>query len=150
VVFRHSSIVPAPAATVFRWHERPDAIRNLLPLRHLIRIEEQVGGLQDGGRVTIAIGVGPLRTRWTARHYGFIQNQQFCDELLKGPFALWRHTHRFDAIAPNQMTYEDQVECALPGGAFINRLCAPVLRILLTRAFQWRHRVVRQAIVDVQ
>jgi len=88
--------------------------------------------------------------RWTARHFGYIRGSQFGDELLKGPFAFWRHRHRFEAIGPNETMYEDRVEYALPGGALVNRLCAPVLRILLTRAFQWRHRVVRQAMADLQ
>ena len=145
VVFRHSSIVPAPVSKVFQWHERPDAILDLLPLRRWIRIEQRVDGLHDGGHVTMAVGAGPVRMRWEARHFDFIQGEQFCDELLKGPFAHWKHVHRFEAIGANQTSYEDRVECELPGGALINRWCAPVLRALLTRTFAWRHEVVRRA-----
>ena len=145
MVFGHRSIVLAPAARVFKWHERPEALLDLLPLRRWVRLEHQLGGLHDGGRATIAIGAGPLRLRWEARHFGFIQDEQFCDEQLSGPFATWRHTHRFEAIGPNQTAYEDRVECALPGGAVVNRLCAPILRRLLTRMFKWRHQVVRDA-----
>jgi ligand-binding SRPBCC domain-containing protein len=150
VVFRHRSIVDAPRARVFRWHERPGALLDLMPLRRGVRIEQQAGGLHDGGRVTIALGAGPFRMRWEARHFGFIQDEQFCDEQLKGPFALWRHTHRFEATAPNQTSYEDRVEYELPGGAIINRLCAPILRRFLTRMFEWRHQVVQRAMAQAQ
>lgn len=73
--------------------------------------------------------------RWRARHFGFIQGEQFCDELVSGPFATWRHTHRIEAIGQSQSAYEDRVECTLPGGALVNRLGAPILRALLTRMF---------------
>jgi ligand-binding SRPBCC domain-containing protein len=150
MLFRHRSIVAVPCARVFRWHERPEALLDLMPLRRWVRIEQQVGGLREGGRVTIAIGAGRLCLRWEARHFGFIQDEQFCDEQLKGPFALWRHTHRFEAIAPNQTVYEDRVEYELPGGAIINWLSAPVVRRLLTRTFEWRHQVVHNAMAPMR
>jgi ligand-binding SRPBCC domain-containing protein len=150
VLYRHSSIVAAPCARVFRWHERPEALLDLMPLSRWVRIEQQVGGLRDGGRVTIAVGSGPLRLRWEARHFGFIQDEQFCDEQLKGPFAVWRHTHRFEAMGPNQTVYEDRVEYQLPGGVVINHLSAPFVRRLLTRMFEWRHQVVHKAMAEAR
>ena len=56
------------------------------------------GGLRDDGRVTFSIGVGPLRMWWEARHYGYVRGKQFCDEQVRGPFKIWRHTHRIEAI----------------------------------------------------
>lgn len=144
VIFRYRSIVSVPAAELFRWHERPEALLDLMPVRWGVRIEDQVGGLHDGGRVTLSIGAGPLRMRWKARHFGFIQDEQFCDEQVSGPFATWRHTHRIEAIGEGQSAYEDRVECTLPGGALVNRLGAPILHRVLTRMFHWRHQVVRE------
>lgn len=144
--FRYRSIVPVPAAELFAWHERPEALLDLMPFRRWVRIDNQSGGLHDGGRVTIALGLGPFRLRWKARHLEFIQNEQFCDELVSGPFATWRHTHRVEAIGPRQSAYEDRVECTLPGGALVNYWSAPILRWLLTRMFEWRHRVVHDAL----
>jgi ligand-binding SRPBCC domain-containing protein len=146
VVFRYQSIVPVAAPELFGWHQRPEALLDLVPFRRLIRIEEQQGGLHDGGTVTMAMGWGPLRLRWKARHFGFIQDQQFCDEQVSGPFAIWRHTHRVEATGHNQSVYEDRVECLVPGGKLINRMCAPILRRLLTRMFEWRHQVVHDAV----
>jgi hypothetical protein len=144
MVFRYRSIVSAPVAELFEWHQRPDALVDLMPLRRWVRLEEQLGGLQDGGRVTISIGAGPFRMRWKARHFGFVSDRQFCDEQVSGPFARWRHTHLFQAIGSDQSAYEDRVECELPGGVLVNRWCAPILQWLLTEMFEWR-RVVRDA-----
>ena len=145
MLFSHRSIVSASAATVFSWHERPEALLDLVPSRRLTRLEHQSGGLHDGGLVTISFGIGPLRVRWKARHFGYIRNQQFCDEQVSGPFAVWRHTHRIEALGPNQSAYEDRVEYALPGGALLNRLADPLLRAMLRRLFEGRHATVRQS-----
>ena len=55
-LFVHRSVVAAPAAAVFNWHERPEALEQLMPPGRLVRIEHRAGGLRDGGRVTLSIG----------------------------------------------------------------------------------------------
>ena len=69
----HRSVIPASADDVFQWHERPEALLDLVPSGGWVRIERRAGGVQDGGRVTLSIGLGPLRMLWEARHYGYVQ-----------------------------------------------------------------------------
>ena len=148
MVFTYRSIVAAPAAKVFQWHERPEAVLDLLPSRRLIRIEDQMGGIRNDGHVTLAFGVGPFRARWKARPFGYIRNEQFCDEQVSGPFAVWRHTHRVEALGANETAYQDRVEYVLRGGRLFNRAMAPFLHRALTRVFARRHHVVREAMKD--
>ncbi len=148
-VFTFRSVVPGRAADLFRWHERPQAVMDLLPSRRFVRIERQTGGLRDGGVLTIALGVRPLSLRWEARHYGYVRDRQFCDEQVRGPFKLWRHTHRIEPIGTGQSLYEDRVEYAVPGGRLTQRLAVRVLHPLLARAFARRHRIVHAAMSGV-
>ena len=141
--FVHRSTIGAAAADVFRWHERPDALLDLMPSRHGVRIERRTGGIRNGDSVTFSLGVGPLRMAWEARHYGYVRDRQFCDEQVRGPFVLWRHTHRFERIDVSHTLYEDRIEYALPGGALVRRLGDPLVRALLARMFTRRHRTVR-------
>jgi lipocalin/uncharacterized protein YbjT (DUF2867 family)/ligand-binding SRPBCC domain-containing protein len=143
--FTYRSIVGAPAAEVFLWHEQPEALAALTPAR-LVRIEQQAGGIRDGGRVTVSIGVGSLRVRWLLRHYGYIAGRRFCDEQVRGPFAVWRHTHLFDPIGSGQTLHQDRIEFAIGPGGVLNRLAAAALRPVLTLAFASRHRTVRASI----
>ena len=145
-VFVFRSVLPVPPAQAFAWHERPDALLDLMPSPRLARIEHQSGGLRDGGRVVFSLGLGPLRLRWEARHFGYIPGEQFCDEQVRGPFRIWRHTHRFEPVGPDRTRYEDRIELALPGPPVLRRLARPALRLLLTRAFAERHRVVRNSL----
>jgi len=143
--FTSGSIIGAPTAEVFRWHEQPGALAALTPAR-LVRIEQQAGGIRDGGRVTVSIGVGSLRVRWVLRHYGYIAGRRFCDEQVRGPFAVWRHTHLFEPIGSSQTLYQDRIEFAVARSGPLNRLAATVLRPVLTLAFANRHRTVRAAV----
>jgi len=141
-LFVHRSVVTAPAAEVFGWHERSDALQQLMPAGRLVRIEHRAGGLRDGGRVTLSIGLGPVRFRWEARHYGYVRGKQFCDEQVRGPFRTWRHTHRVQAIGTSECLYEDRVEYGLRGGMLAHAIFDRPLRLILRRGFAQRHRTV--------
>jgi ligand-binding SRPBCC domain-containing protein len=140
-VFVHRSIVPGSAADVFRWHERPDSLYELIPSRRWVRVDGRTGSLRDG-TVVFSVGAGPLRLIWEARHYGYVPGIQFCDEQVRGPFKTWRHTHRVEAVDSHRCVYEDRVEYAMRGGPLVRWLAGGLLRQLLTRAFAERHRVV--------
>jgi lipocalin/uncharacterized protein YbjT (DUF2867 family)/ligand-binding SRPBCC domain-containing protein len=143
--FTYSSIIDAPPADVFRWHEQPGALAALTPAA-LVRIEQQESGIRDGGAVTVSIGLGRARLRWSMRHYGYIDGRRFCDEQVAGPFAVWRHAHLFESLGSSQTLYEDRIEFAVARRRALNRLAGAVLRPLLRIIFAHRHRVVRSAI----
>ena len=143
--FRYRSVIGAPHAEVFRWHEQPEALAALTP-PVLVRIEEQVGGIRDGGRVTLSIGVARARIRCVMRHYGYVAGRRFCDEQVKGPFGLWRHAHVFEPFGPAHTLYEDRIEFAVFRRGSFNRVAAAVLRPVLTVAFAHRHRIVRSRV----
>jgi len=140
--FVYRSVIDAPAVELFRWYEQPGALEALSPPA-LVRIEGHEGGIRNGGTATLSIGIGPARVRWVARHYGYIAGRQFCDEQLRGPFAVWRHTHRFEPISRSQTMHEDRIEFAAFRHSLLSRLAAVVLTPLLTRAFAQRHRILQ-------
>ena len=142
--FIYRSLIPAPAAQVFHWHEQRGALAALTP--RVIRIDQQEGGIADGGRVVISIGIGNARLRWVLRHYGCIAGRQFCDEQVSGPFAEWRHVHLFQPVGSGQMLYEDRITFAVSSRNAVNGVACAILRPLLRIAFAHRHRVVRVAV----
>jgi ligand-binding SRPBCC domain-containing protein len=144
--FVYRSLIQHPADEVFAWHERPDALRALLPSSPWARVDRRSGSVRDGDWVLLSFGIGPFRVRWEARHFGYVAGRQFCDEQVRGPLVLWRHTHRMAPCGPARCLYEDRVEYVVPGGALAQRLAHPILQRLLRRAFAHRHRVVRDAL----
>jgi hypothetical protein len=144
LVFR--SVMPARPAELFRWHERPEALQDLLPPGRFVRIESRGGGVRDGDTVTLSLGVGPFRVRWKARHFGYVRDVQFCDEQVSGPFKIWRHTHRVEPMGDAGSVLEDRVELSLYGGPLVQWLAGPLVKRSLTRAFARRQEVTRSSL----
>jgi ligand-binding SRPBCC domain-containing protein len=140
-LFVYRSAMPASALEVFRWHERPDALVDLLPSRW-VRLVRRTGGVRDGGVVVIAIGRWPFRWLWEARHDSYVEGVRFRDEQISGPFAVWRHTHRCEAVDDRHSVLEDQVEYAMRGGRMVRWMAAPFARRALKRMFERRHAIV--------
>ncbi len=114
--FVQSCRIAAPPDVVYRWHAAPGALERLTPPWERVNVEERAGGIEDGPRVVLRVGIGPLRIRWTALHRDYVEGKQFRDEQINGPFAHWIHTHGFQPDGPNACLLEDRVEYALPFG----------------------------------
>ena len=142
-VLERTSHLAFPASTVFAWHERPGALERLLPPWEPVRVLERTGGIRDGGRVVLKIGA-PVAVRWVARHLDFEQDRQFVDEQVEGPFARWRHLHRFEPDGAAACLMTDRIEYRPPLGA-VGALGAPlVVRPRVDRMLGYRHEIVRR------
>ncbi|MGH7785834.1 MAG: TIGR01777 family oxidoreductase [Candidatus Binatia bacterium] len=144
VVFVQRSRIAAPAAAVFAWHARPGAFERLTPPWERVTIEERHGGIEDGARVVLRMGAGPLSVRWVAEHYDFVDGVQFRDRQASGPFAYWDHTHRVEADGPDACLLEDQVVYALPFGGLGALFGGAFADAKLRRMFDYRHRVTAE------
>lgn len=129
----YSSVVNAPRAEVFAWHERPGAIHRLMPPWQPISVVSEATSLADGRAV---LGL-PGGLRWTAQHQPGDYDPPACfvdalgyDGLRSLPVALigsWRHEHRFDVVDPGRTRVTDRVDTPVPEG-------------MLRQMFHYRHR----------
>ena len=84
-MFVQGVLIDAPADSVFRFHEREDALALLSPPFPPVRIISRTGGIETGSRVELRIGI----LRWVALHTAY--------ERDRGPLAKRLHRHPFDA-----------------------------------------------------
>jgi uncharacterized protein len=117
----YSSVVDAPLAEVFAWHERPGALLRLLPPWQPIKVAQQAQSLADG-RAVLQL---PGRVRWVAQHSGDDSPHRFVDELVSLPLH-WRHTHSFETVDGGATRVIDDVETPVPGS-------------FLRQTFRYRH-----------
>lgn len=141
-LFKKTLRVPVPVETLFAWHERPGAFTRLSPPWDKIRILEQQGGIRDGATVALEVHAGPVPTTWRLSHRDYIQNRQFRDVMVSGPFAEWVHTHSFAADGPNASTLDDEIAYALPLGALGQTMAGWYADSTLERVFAYRHALV--------
>jgi ligand-binding SRPBCC domain-containing protein len=144
-VFIKELIVNAPVERLFAFHERPDALELLSPAFPPLNVLRRTGGIGQGAEVDLRIG--PIT--WHARHIAFEQNRLFVDEQVRGPFRQWVHRHEFEALDAGRSKLTDRVEFQLPGGAIINAIIAPFVRLGLGGMFAHRHGVTRAHVEGV-
>lgn len=139
-VFRHSSSLKHPLREVFAWHEKPGALRRLTPPWEDLRVAHASGGIRDGAKVELVMKKGPIDLTWHIEHRDFIQDRQFVDVQVKGPFERWVHTHRFSSDEGGGTLMEDEVEWEPPMGMAGEFFAGPMVQRDLERGFAFRHR----------
>ena len=84
--------IPASAEDVFHWHARPGALERLTPPWEPVEVLERTGGIEDGARVVLGVGMGPLRLRWVSEHRDYEEGRQFRDvPSIRAICALGAH-----------------------------------------------------------
>lgn len=139
--FERTTELACSAEQVYAWHARPGAFERLSVPWESVRVLSRQGGLDDG-TIVLEVPVGPTRQRWVARHRDAIQDRQFVDEQVEGPFARWVHTHLFAPVGPGRTAYTDRIDYELPFGP-LGELGSGFVANKLERTFRYRHETVR-------
>ena len=143
--FVHESVFGVDVDALFGFHERPDAFSLLMPPWETVRNVKPATSLEVGAVASLEQRVGPIWIEIVAEHVAYEKNRLFVDEMRKGPFAAWRHEHRFESHADGSrlidaITYE-------PPMGVLGRLAAPLaIEPRLRKMFEYRHRVTREAL----
>lgn len=136
--FTYQSDLPVPAKEAFAWHLRKGALERLLPPWRSVDLSFPPGSpVEEGSQVGLDIGVGPFRVHWLLEHSNYIENQEFTDIQLKGPFKSYSHCHRFLPSGSTSCTLRDEI--AFETSCFADRIIAE-----LTRYFSWRHAILKE------
>lgn len=137
--------LPVPPTEAFAWHERPGAFERLTPPWEDVRVVERTGGIRDGARVVLKVRKGPVELTWELVHTDYRPGEQFVDEQVSGPFAHYRHVHRFlPGEAPGSCILEDEVTWEPPLGAAGEMVGGSLLARDLERTFRFRHERLAQ------
>jgi ligand-binding SRPBCC domain-containing protein len=141
--FVKQSIIRAPVARIFAFHELPDALSRLTPPWEMVRVVEAAPNLRVGSTAIIETRLfGLVRLRWIAEHTVYDPPRMFEDMQVNGPFKLWRHRH---VVEPHEQggVLRDEIEYVPPFGV-LGRIAAPLSIVpRLRRLFEYRHAVTR-------
>ena len=120
--------------------------------RNLERITPPWLGFEVTTPAPIEMGVGTLieyrlrlhrvPVRWRTRIEAWEPPRRFVDVQVKGPYALWEHTHTFEADGREAAIIRDRVRYSIPFGPLgevANRL---LVRRDLRQIFDYRQEAV--------
>jgi ligand-binding SRPBCC domain-containing protein len=136
--------LPAARAPVFSFFADARNLERLTPssLRFEIATRDAIR-MGPGAIIDYRLRISGIPVRWRTLIEVWEPPFRFVDVQIKGPYALWRHTHTFDETSDGT-TMRDRVEYALPFGP----LGALAHRLFVARRlddiFSFRGRVVRE------
>jgi ligand-binding SRPBCC domain-containing protein len=134
-VFQSELWLPAPRDRVFKFFADASNLETLTPkwLRFEIVTPLPIA-MRAGALIDYRLKVHGFPIRWRTEITRWNPPHDFEDVQLRGPYALWQHTHTF-AERDNGTVCHDHVRYRPVGGALINTL---FVRRDIERIFQFR------------
>lgn len=99
--------------------------------------------MEEGTLIDYELRLHGVPVRWRTRIEAWEPHARFVDRQLRGPYALWHHTHTFEA-APGGTLMRDRVRYRLPLGIAGALAHAAFVRRDLERIFDFRHAEVER------
>ncbi|MGF1573710.1 MAG: TIGR01777 family oxidoreductase [Sumerlaeia bacterium] len=140
---KFESTFPFPVEKVFSWHENAGALIRLMPPWEKVQVVSPFEGLHDGVKVRFKIKNGPITMKWTAEHFDYRKNEQFCDRALSGPFKTFVHHHKFSAKTADSCTLSDEIEYSIPITPLSDPVAGWFVEDKLKSMFAYRHRITQ-------
>lgn len=105
-----------PIERVFGFFANAGNLDRLTPpwLNFQVRTPQPIT-MQAGARIEYTIRWRGLPIRWLTEIEEWTPGKRFVDVQVRGPYRLWHHTHRFEAVR-DETVLEDEVRYALPLG----------------------------------
>jgi ligand-binding SRPBCC domain-containing protein len=98
--------------------------------------------MQPGTLIDYRLRLHGVPLRWRTRIEVWEPPRRFVDVQVRGPYALWEHTHAFAPVGANAVEIPDEVRYALPLGPLGRLAHALFVRRDLERIFDFRARAV--------
>ena len=100
--------------------------------------------MRPGALIDYRLKLHGVPVRWRTRIAVWEPPVRFVDVQVRGPYALWEHTHTFEADGDDAVVIGDRVRYAIPLGLLGQAAHAAFVRRDLERVFDYRERAVAE------
>jgi len=136
--------VAHPIGEVFDFFSRAENLERITPPWLGFRIlPPEPMELKQGATIAYALRIHGIPVKWLTLIERWEPPREFVDVQEKGPYRVWRHTHRFSPVNGGTLL-QDDVEYALPFG-LLGRI-ANRLQVAgdVAKIFDYRERTIRE------
>jgi ligand-binding SRPBCC domain-containing protein len=139
------TFLPQSIERIFDFFSRAENLEEITPplLRFRILTPPPIV-MREGALIEYSLRMRGIPMRWLTRIDEWNPPHHFVDSQLRGPYRLWRHTHRFVAVeGGTEMT--DNVDYALPFGPLgeiVHPLVARDLRFIFDHRTERINRLI--------
>ena len=137
---QREQLLPGPPDEVFRFFADASNLEAITPpwLRFRIVTRTPIR-LGPGAVIEYRLSLRRIPIRWLTRIEVWEPGRRFVDAQVRGPYALWHHTHEFEADGEHHTLMRDTVRYALPLGPLGEIAHLVLVRRDLRRIFDFRH-----------
>jgi len=144
-VLRREQVLEAPLERTFDFFAQAENLEAITPpwLRFRITSPTPIE-MHQGALIRYRLALRRVPISWLTRIEEWEPPHRFVDAQLRGPYALWHHTHTFEAIDSGRTRMQDTVRYAQrfgPAGELAQRL---FVERDLERIFDFRRDAIAQ------
>jgi ligand-binding SRPBCC domain-containing protein len=144
-ILRREQELPGRPDEVFAFFADAANLEAITPpwLRFAIATPDPIA-MGPGTLIAYKLRLHGIPIRWLTRIELWEPGVRFVDRQLRGPYALWHHTHEFEPVGADRTLMRDTVRYALPFGP-VGRIAHRLfVRRDLARIFDYRADLIVQ------
>ena len=137
-----TQLVDSPLPEVFAFFADASNLDALTPaFLHFRILTPMPIEMRAGAQLDYQLSLFGIPVRWRTRITDWQPGQRFVDEQESGPYALWRHTHEFEARGTSTLV-RDVVDYSEPLGTLGTAAHVLFVRRTLERIFDFRRDAI--------
>jgi ligand-binding SRPBCC domain-containing protein len=105
--------------------------------------------MRTGALIDYRLKLHGVPVRWRTRIDVWEPPVRFIDVQVRGPYALWEHTHTFEPDGEHAVLIGDRVRYSIPLGPLGQIARAAFVKRDLERVFDYRERAVAERLQNV-
>ncbi|MEY4630522.1 MAG: hypothetical protein RIQ81_642 [Pseudomonadota bacterium] len=136
--------LPRPLAEVFPFFQNEKNLEILTPpFLNFHVVGKTTRQIEKGTLIDYKLKLHGLPIRWRTEILSWQPPKKFVDNQIKGPYALWHHTHEFEELGGGTLM-TDRVQYRVPMGLLGKLTAGPFVDGDVSRIFEFRKQKARE------
>lgn len=139
-----TQFVPRPIEEVFEFFSKAENLEEITPpwLNFSI-VNKSTETMTENTLIDYRLNIHGVPARWQSKIERWIPGVEFVDTQVRGPYAKWHHTHRFEKVEGGTLVCDDVIY-KIPGGRVGNALLRSFIRRDVRKIFSFRKKKIAE------